>query len=331
MIMPRIPFSCPETGAVLTAGPKGLLRADGRLYPWLQGCAEVPDFLSPADAGEGQRASLAMYDTAAATAMYRNFLDWLFATCQQDEAAFRRDLASRLRLLPGQAALVTGCGLGDDVPAILDMLGHAGEVHAQDLSAAMVASADVLWRRELPARRGQLTLSVGDAAHLPYADGAFDAAYHFGGINLYDDIGLGIAEMARVVRPGGRVVLGDEGLAPWLHGTDFAAMVIGNNPLWGRPAPIGLLPAAARDVSLCWVLANCFWVIEFTVGEGLPALDPHVPHQGRRGGTMFTRHHGALEAVTPQTRAQVSQAAAAAGLSLHDWLEQALAERLRKP
>ena len=101
MIMPRIPFSCPETGAVLTAGPKGLLRADGRLYPWLQGCAEVPDFLSPADAGEGQRASLAMYDTAAATAMYRNFLDWLFATCQQDEAAFRRDLASR----PARSAL----------------------------------------------------------------------------------------------------------------------------------------------------------------------------------------------------------------------------------
>jgi demethylmenaquinone methyltransferase/2-methoxy-6-polyprenyl-1,4-benzoquinol methylase len=47
----------------------------------------------------------------------------------------------------------------------------------------------------------------GDALALPYADDSFDAATVGFGARNFDDLGLGLAEMARVVAPGGRVVV----------------------------------------------------------------------------------------------------------------------------
>mgnify|MGYP007051649106 CR=1 FL=1 len=51
--------------------------------------------------------------------------------------------------------------------------------------------------------------------------------------NLFDDVGRAIFEMSRVVRPAGRVVVGDEGVGPWLRSTDYGRMVVTNN-LYGE-------------------------------------------------------------------------------------------------
>jgi SAM-dependent methyltransferase len=330
--MPRVPYVCPETRQPLAVTQDGLLRGDGKIYPHLPGAegaqSKAPNFLDPSAGGEGAQASLAMYDTAAAAEVYRNFLDWLFATFRQDEAAFRAGLAAKLRLAPGDCALVTGCGLGDDIPAILERVGPQGEVYAQDLSPAMIVAATQVWSTEHAARAAQVHFSSGDALKLPFPDGAFDAAFHFGGVNLFDDVGRGIAEMARVVRPGGRVVVGDEGIGPWLRNTEYGRMVITNNRLWAYEAPLDRLPANSAEVGVSWLLGSCFWLIDFTVAEGLPEIDPHVVHKGWRGGSMWTRHTGQLEAVTPETREQVVAAAKAEGVSVHEWLDRALRERL---
>ncbi|HEX4183824.1 MAG TPA: methyltransferase domain-containing protein [Caulobacteraceae bacterium] len=330
--MPRVDYVCPDTHRRLVATDLGLLRDDGKIYPFLNGHAELahpaPNFLDVVAAGDGSRASLAMYNTEAATATYRNFLDWLFATFRQDEGSFRRMLVGRLRPSAGDRVLVTGCGLGDDIPAILEAIGPDGEVQAQDISQTMVQEAAECWRRERPDQARQVYFSTGDALRLPFADDAFDAAFHFGGINLFDDIGKGIEEMNRVVRPGGRVAISDEGVGPWLRNTEYGRMVITNNRLWAHPAPIDHLPPTVADVAVTWVLGNCFWIIDFTVTDALPAIDARVPHKGWRGGSMWTRHLGQLEGVTPETRAKVQEAAAAAGLSVHDWLETVLGEHL---
>lgn len=59
-----------------------------------------------------------------------------------------------------------------------------------------------------------MEFSVGNASYLPFPDGFFDAAYHFGGLNLFTDKKRALAEMTRVVKRGGKVVAADEGLAP---------------------------------------------------------------------------------------------------------------------
>src|SRR3546814_10251855 len=156
--------------------------------------------------------SLDMYDVERSSVIYRNFLDWLFATVGEDETLVRRSMLARLDLAPGKRVLVTGCGLGEDLPLVLDAIGDSGVVYAQDLSREMVAFSCLRLAADAGgATPANLFFSVSDACHLPFEDRFFDDAFHFGGINLFDDVEGAIGEMNRVVKPGGRVVFGDEG------------------------------------------------------------------------------------------------------------------------
>ena len=74
-----------------------------------------------------------------------------------------------------------------------------GEVVGSDFSEGMLALA----RRKAP----ELRFEWGDALDLPYPDGAFAAATVGFGARNFSDLDRGLAEMARVVRPGGRVVV----------------------------------------------------------------------------------------------------------------------------
>jgi len=269
-----------------------------------------------------------MYDTSESAAIYRNFLSWLFATFGEDEAAFRQAMIARLRLQPGGRVLITGCGLGDDVFAVLDAFGDACEVHACDLSAAMVAGTEQALRARPAKQRASVKLSVCDAQALPFADGSFDAAFHFGGINLFPNPQLGIAEMTRVVKEGGRVVFGDEGVAPWLKDTDYGRMVVANNPLWAADSLITRLPFAAVNVNLSWLLGNCFYLIDFDKRSAGPRIDPDVPHIGWKGGSMRTRHAGRVEGITPALKERLYALARRSGLSVHELLEAAVTEKL---
>jgi SAM-dependent methyltransferase len=269
-----------------------------------------------------------MYDASDSAAIYRNFLDWLYTTFDENEAQFRQSLIERLHLKKGQRVLVTGCGLGDDVLALLDAFGSGCQIVASDLSAEMIAGTARALESRSPAERAAVELRVCDACHLPWADGSFDAAFHFGGINLFDDPKAGIAEMTRVVKEGGRVVFGDEGVAPWLKDTDYGRMVVANNPLWSADSLIAALPFAAVNVNLSWVLGNCFYMIEFDKRTDGPRIDPDVRHKGWKGGTMRTRHLGRVEGITPELKDRLQALARQSGLSVHDLLEAAVSKKL---
>lgn len=216
------------------------------------------------------------------SARYRNFLDWLFTTFAEDEARFRASLVAELRLRAGSRVLVTGCGHGDDVPPVL--AAGAAQVECIDLSANMIAVA----KTRLAGKN--VAFHVGDASRLEFADASFDAAFHFGGINEFSDIRGAVREMARVVKDGGRVVFGDEGVAPWLRDLDYGRMAINNNPLWASQPPLEGLPFSATDVSLRWVLGNCFYLVSFTVQRAGPRMNADVPHKSPRGGSMRSRY-----------------------------------------
>lgn len=54
----------------------------------------------------------------------------------------------------------------------------------------------------------------GNAQYLPFQNESFDAVFHFGGVNLFNDPEKALEEFVRVTRKGGLVAWGDEGFSP---------------------------------------------------------------------------------------------------------------------
>ena len=102
---------------------------------------------------------------------------------------------------PGQVALDVGCGTGRALPALAAAVGASGVVLGLDLTPAMLGEA----RRKGRDRRA--TLVLADARHLPVAAASADVVFAAGLIQHLPDPGAGLAELARVTRPGGRLVL----------------------------------------------------------------------------------------------------------------------------
>lgn len=325
-------YVCPQTKQSLRETDEGLLRDDDIFYPFIRGNNNIgiPNFLvTGQEHGEAARQSLSFYDHKTSAEIYRNFLDWMFQTFNENESSFRANLIGKLKLRKGNKVLITGCGLGDDIGSAVDVVGSGGEVYASDLAAEMVFAASHFAIPDNLTSKN-IFFSVCDAQLLPFPDNFFDGAFHFGGINLFDDIKLSISEMERVVKPGGRVVFGDEGVAPWLTNTEYGRIAITNNSLWAASAPINLLPRNATDVHLSWVLGNCFYVIDFEVSEVGPFMNIDLLHKGRRGGSMRTRYFGQLEGVTEESKRFVLEDARRKNISVHDWLEQIIRDKQKR-
>jgi ubiquinone/menaquinone biosynthesis C-methylase UbiE len=310
----------------------GLIGANGLHYPFLkiESPIKIPVFIDDKMLSGGDKISQTMYKKDDAESAYENFLTWLFQTFKQDEALFRNTLIEKLNLKAGDRVLVTGCGLGDDVKYILPKIGSTGELFAQDISDLMIVAT----ARRLSSASDQqvdinnLYLSVSNASMLPHPDSYFDAAYHFGGINLFSDIKSAIHEMARVVKVGGKVVIGDEGVAPWLKEHEYGKMAICNNKLWALEPPLSMLPETASNVHLTWVLGNCFYVIDFEVSKLMPLMDIDVPHKGTRGGSMRKRYFGQLEGIDPVLKEKIGEVASTAGISSSAWTEDVILNAL---
>lgn len=111
----------------------------------------------------------------------------------------------RLSLRAGQRLLDVGCGLGDAALALADNLGADGEVVGVDASAEMIGGA----RARARDARCRVRFSVGDALALDERNDCFDAARSERTLQWLADPEGAVAEMARVVRPGGLVSLID--------------------------------------------------------------------------------------------------------------------------
>jgi demethylmenaquinone methyltransferase/2-methoxy-6-polyprenyl-1,4-benzoquinol methylase len=101
---------------------------------------------------------------------------------------------------PGDRALDVATGTGELALALARRVAPGGAVVGSDFSEGML---------ELARRKGAPDVSFewGNALELPYADGSFAAATVGFGARNFSDLDRGLAEMARVVRPGGRVVV----------------------------------------------------------------------------------------------------------------------------
>jgi demethylmenaquinone methyltransferase/2-methoxy-6-polyprenyl-1,4-benzoquinol methylase len=100
------------------------------------------------------------------------------------------------RVGPGSRALDVAAGTGD---LAIELARRGADVVGSDFSEGMLAKA----RAKAPG----IVWEQADALSLPYADDAFDAATVGFGARNFSDLSRGLSEMARVVKPGGRVVI----------------------------------------------------------------------------------------------------------------------------
>jgi demethylmenaquinone methyltransferase/2-methoxy-6-polyprenyl-1,4-benzoquinol methylase len=185
-----------------------------------------------------------------------------------------RRLAVEAVVQPGDRVLDACCGTGDLAVAAEREGGH---VTGLDFSAAMLERA----RRKSAA----IEWVEGDMLALPFADGSFDAATVGFGVRNVADLDAGVAELRRILRPGGRLAILEitrpRGLLRPFFSLWFERIV----PLLGKVLPGGkaytYLPASVR---------------RFPDAEDLAALMRRNGFEGVRfrllGGSIVALHTG---------------------------------------
>lgn len=253
---------CPTCAAgALTLRDGALLCAEGHVFVVDD---DVPRLVDPPD--------LAYRFEDAET--YDELMTFVAKFLQSDEAAARRRGIGALELQPGDRVLEVGCGPGTNFPYLFERIGRRGELFAGDISPSMIAVAR---RREVvaPARRHLFLLN---GARLPFADRSFDAVLQIGTINRFPDIAAALAEMARVTKHGGKIVVSDEAIGPWLEKTEYGALLRKFGGFFEGEVPLHALPPEAQEVRVRWEIGHAFYAIDFRVGDPPSAnLDVKLP------------------------------------------------------
>lgn len=176
------------------------------------------------------------------------------------ETQAKRQVVNRLELKKDSSVLETGAGTGINLPIIADQIGIQGQLHGMDISAGMLQAA----RQKMNAKGINIELVQGNASYLPYKTGKFDAVLHAGALNEFIDKKRAIHEMHRVAKPGGKIVIFDEGLAPdkrdtW-HGRRILKLA---GDQFNHAPPEDLIPKNIEDLKVYWVWQKTHWIIEF--------------------------------------------------------------------
>lgn len=284
----------------------------------------IPDFTWPKELSNLDRNTRDLYDKLANE--YEKFADIPFQTFKEDENEVREKMTDRLNINSDSKILEVGGGDGRGALHIVKRLEKNGHLYFQELSSAFLKKAC----NRLKNFKDLISYSIANASYLAFKDNYFDAAIHFGGINTFSEIQRCLKELARVVKPGGKIVIGDEGIGPWLRDTEFGKIMINSNPLIGYKIPIELLPVEARQVKIEWIMMGAFFLIEFKVGESAPEANYHIPIPSERGGTHWSRYHGNLEGISEETKKLAYDAQKKSGKGMSEWLDEVVESAAKK-
>jgi SAM-dependent methyltransferase len=122
-----------------------------------------------------------------------------------------RQAIASLQPRPGMRVLDVGCGTGEALAWLAAEVGAEGTVVGMDLAAAHVAAA-----RPVARCSGALALQ-GDLLRAPLRQGSFDLAWSVNVINHLRDPLAGLAAIAALLRPGGRIALGQSSFLPDMY------------------------------------------------------------------------------------------------------------------
>jgi ubiquinone/menaquinone biosynthesis C-methylase UbiE len=218
---------CPQTHDLLQQKGDLLIRPDGQSYPIIRG---IPSLVFPA-ASVGEDAK------------WQRFYDWYAPIYDFNERFLghiltgldipkeRVQLISLLGLKRGTSILEVSPGPGVYQKLIRGHIGNQARYAAVDLSMGML--------NQCQKRNQELNVALvhANASHLPFADESFDALFHFGGVNLFDEPEGALAEFVRVVRTGGIVSWGDEGSSSSIPDGWKKRFLTRMNPGYLKPRP----------------------------------------------------------------------------------------------
>jgi len=152
----------------------------------------------------------------------------------------RKQIISFLGLKPGMRILEVSPGPGVFQKYLRNDIGENGELVSLDLSMGMLRQCQKLNKKL------NVQLIHGNAQFLPFADNSFDALFHFGGVNLFNNPQKAISEFIRVVKKDGIVSWGDEGFSEDYKVSAEKKIMIKINPGFAKPRPI--IPDSLYDV-----------------------------------------------------------------------------------
>lgn len=250
-------LACPHChGRLDWVDAPGAFRCGGcaRSYPVRDGIVHVID---ADDLGPQDRRFAHLYDWFSW--IYPAFSRGAFALIGMSEGQGRREVLDRLDPRGGRV-LEVSVGPGSNLPYLLDRPDIA-EVHGLDISLGQLKRCRTLQRRH----GWTVPLYLASAEALPFQDATFDAVLHIGGINFFDDKTQALAEMARVAKPGARVVVVDEqeraarAYERTLPG--FKSSFTGDRP--AVSAPVEHLPPGMLEVTVSDLWRGWFYCLEF--------------------------------------------------------------------
>lgn len=194
---------CPETKEKLIPGETAYNRKDGKSYPVRN---DILSVVFPAEiSGLDARMNRFYRYLAPFYSFTEDTLGRLIAGIEMEKG--RAEIVSHLQLKEGMQLLEVSPGSGVFQKLLRSRLGANGKMISLDLSLPML--------RQCQLRNGNLNIPLihANAQYLPFADNSFDALFHFGGINLFNDPSKAISEFVRVTKSGGIVAWGDEGFS----------------------------------------------------------------------------------------------------------------------
>jgi SAM-dependent methyltransferase len=187
-------------------------------------------------------------------------------------------------VMAGRRVLDVGCGLGDGSAILLE--GGAGEVLGVDTAAALVEAAQATERPGLRFERA-------DLGSLPYPDAAFEGIVCFGLSERGDETEAVLADLARLLAPGGVLAVS----------------------LTGRAASRDLTAALGRHWAFVRVLHQHNWIGSGVLEDAEPTESPRqVRVQGLAGGEPGAELHAVALAGASELPEPGSPVAAFTGL-----------------
>ncbi len=197
-----------------------------------------------------------------------------------DVVGQRSRLLQRMELVPGQRVLDVGSGPGLLVVDLAECVGDEGDVLGVDRSEAMIAMARARCEEQgLEHARFELA----EATALPCEDAAFDVAVSTQVYEYVADMKSGLAELHRVLRPGGRVFILD---------TDWDSLVWHSSDRERQARILRAWDEHLADPHLPATLAPKLREAGFTVQqrEVIPLLNPDFQEHSYSAGILRAIH-----------------------------------------